>query len=165
MPLTTPREFFLHELSDAMSAEQQNLTMLPELQEEARNHEVQEALQMHEEETRQQIQNIQTVFQSLGETPQTTTCLAMQGIIAEHRALHKEEPAPEILEMANLIAATKTEHYEMAMYAGLVQLAKDLGEEDAAQRLQENLDQERAMAVRVETLAREMGQQAIGARA
>ncbi len=165
MPLTTPRELFLHELADAMSAEQQILNMLPELQEEARNHEVKEALQEHEAETRQQVQNLREVFRQLGETPQTTTCHAMKGIAAEHQALHKEEPSPEILEMANLIGAAKTEHYEMAMYAGLVQLAKDLGEDDAAQLLQENLDQEKTMAVRVETLAREMGQQAIGARA
>ena len=51
MPLTTPRELFIHELSDAMSAEQQILKMLPELQKEALNHEVQEALKTHEEET------------------------------------------------------------------------------------------------------------------
>ncbi|MBA2598691.1 MAG: DUF892 family protein [Chloroflexota bacterium] len=165
MPLTTPRELFLHELADAMSAEQQILKMLPELQEEARNSEVREALQEHEAETRQQVENIQEVFRQFGETPETTTCLAMQGIAAEHQALHQEEPPPEILEMANLIGAAKTEHYEMAMYAALVQLAKDLGEDDAAQLLQDNLDQEKAMAVRVETLAREMGQQAIGARA
>jgi ferritin-like metal-binding protein YciE len=45
----------------------------------------------------------------------------------------------------------------MAMYTGLVQLAKDLGENEAAQLLQDNLDQEKEMAVRVETLARELG--------
>ena len=53
MPLTTPRELFIHELSDAMSAEQQILKMLPELQNEVLNHEVQEALKTHEEETQQ----------------------------------------------------------------------------------------------------------------
>jgi ferritin-like metal-binding protein YciE len=73
--------------------------------------------------------------------------------------LHKEQPSPEILEMANLGAAAKTEHYEMAMYTSLVQMAKDLGETDAAQLLQDNLDQEKEMAVRVETLARELGKQ------
>jgi ferritin-like metal-binding protein YciE len=157
MPLTTPRELFVHELSDAMSAEQQILKMLPELQKEALNHEVQEALKTHEDETRQQITNIKEVFRQLGETPEATTCYAVQGLAEEHKALHKEQPSPEILEMANLGAAAKTEHYEMAMYTGLVQMAKDLGENDAAQLLQDNLDQEKAMAVRVETLARELG--------
>ena len=78
--------------------------------------------------------------------------------------MHKEQPSPEILEMANLGAAAKTEHYEMAMYTALVQMAKDLGETDAAQLLQDNLDQEKEMAVRVETLARELGKHADTAR-
>jgi len=157
MPLTTPRELFVHELSDAMSAEQQILKMLPELENEVLNHEVQEALKTHQEETQQQISNIQEVFRQLGETPEATTCYAVKGLDEEHKALLKEQPSPEILEMANLSGASKTEHYEMAMYTGLVQLAKDLGENEAAQLLQDNLDQEKAMAVRVETLARELG--------
>ncbi len=159
MPLTTPRELFVHELSDAMSAEQQILKMLPEMQSEALNHEVKEALEIHEQETQQQVNNIQEVFNQLGEQPEGTTCYAIQGMEEEHKALHAEEPSPEILEVANLAAAVKTEHYEMAMYSGLVQMAKDLGETDAAQLLQDNLDQEKAMAARVETLAREMGKQ------
>ena len=159
MPLTTPRELFLHELADAMSAEQQILKMLPELQEEARNSEVREALQEHEAETRQQVENIQEVFRQFGETPETTTCLAMQGIAAEHQALHQEEPPPEILEMANLIGAAKTEHYEIASYAALVQMAKDLGEKDIAALLQETLTEEEAMSKRVTALAKAAGKE------
>ena len=157
MPLTTPRELFIHELSDAMSAEQQILKMLPELQNEALNHELQEALKTHEEETQQQVRNIQEVFRQFGETPEATTCYAVQGLAEEHKELHKEQPSPEILEMANLGGAAKTEHYEIGMYNSLVQMAKDLGETDAAQLLQDNLDQEKEMCVRVETLARELG--------
>ena len=159
MPLTTPRELFIHELSDAMSAEQQILKMLPELQKEARNPDVKQALAEHQEETKQQVEKIEAVFAQLGEKPEKTTCFAVQGLVEEHRALHEEEPSPEILEMANLGGAAKTEHYEMAMYTDLIQMAKDLGEKEAARLLQENLDQEKAMAKRVETLAKELGKQ------
>jgi ferritin-like metal-binding protein YciE len=48
----------------------------------------------------------------------------------------------------------------MVMYTGLIQMAKDLGEREAAQLLQENLDQEKAMAKRVEALAKELSKQA-----
>jgi ferritin-like metal-binding protein YciE len=157
MPLTTPRDLFVHELSDAMSAEQQILTMLPELQQEALNHELKEALEIHEQETHQQLRNLEEVFRQIGESPEATTCYALKGIADEHKALHQEQPSPEVLEMANLAGAAKTEHYEMAMYTSLVQMAKDLGHDDAAQLLQDNLDQEKAMAVRVEMLARELG--------
>ena len=73
--------------------------------------------------------------------------------------MHEEQPAPEVLEIANLNGVARAEHYELAMYTGLAQMARDLGEDDAAQLLQDNLDQERTMAVRVETLARELGKQ------
>jgi ferritin-like metal-binding protein YciE len=160
MPMTTPRELFVHELSDAMSAEQQILKMLPELQKEAQMPEVKQALKEHEQETRQQVKNLEAVFKQIGEKPEETTCYGIKGLAEEHQALHEEDPAPPVLEMANLSGAAKTEHYEMVMYTGLIQMAKDLGEREAAQLLQENLDQEKAMAKRVEAFAKEAGKQA-----
>jgi ferritin-like metal-binding protein YciE len=161
MPMTTPRDLFIHELSDAMSAEQQILKMLPTLQEESQRPEIRQALQQHQQETQQQVQNIQAVFQQLGEKPLATTCFGVQGIDEEHKAIRKERPSPQILEMANLDCTAKTEHYEMAMYGGLVQMATDLGERKGAQLLQQNLDQEREMAKRVDLLARDLGKQAM----
>jgi ferritin-like metal-binding protein YciE len=165
MPMTTPRDLFIHELSDAMSAEQQILKMLPELQQESQRPAIQQALKQHEQETQQHVQNIQAVFQQLGEKPQTTTCFAVKGIDDERKAFRKERPTPEVLEMANLDGTAKTEHYEMAMYGGLVQMANDLGESKAARLLQQNLEQEQAMAKRVEMLARDLGKQAMTAQA
>jgi ferritin-like metal-binding protein YciE len=162
MAMQTPRDLFIHELSDAMSAEQQILKMLPELQKESQIPEVKQALQHHEQETQQQVQNLQQVFQGIGAKPESTTCFAVKGIAEEHKALHKEKPSPEVLEMANLGGAAKTEHYEMAMYTSLVQMANDLGENEAAQLLQQNLRQEVAMAQRVESMAQQLGRQLQG---
>src|SRR5688500_18575482 len=160
MPIATVRELFVHELSDAMSAEQQILKMLPELQKEALNAELKQALKEHEQETKGQIKNLEDVFKQLGEKPEETTCYGVTGQADERQALHEEDPAPEMQEMANVSGAEKAEHYEMVMYTGLIQMAKDLGERDAAQLLQENLDQEKAMAKRVEALSKELGKQA-----
>ena len=160
MPINTPRELFVHELSDAMSAEQQILKMLPELQKEARNSDLKQALKEHEEETRQQVKNLEAVFKQIGEKPEETTCFGVKGLADEHKALHEEQPSPAMLELANVSGAAKTEHYEMVMYTGLVQMAKDLGERESAQLLQENLDQEKAMAKRVEQISKELGKEA-----
>jgi len=156
----TMRELFVHELSDAMSAEQQILKMLPELQKEALNAELKQALKEHEQETKGHVKNLEAVFKQIGEKPEETTCFGVKGLADEHQALHEEDPSPEMLEMANVSGAEKTEHYEMVMYTGLIQMAKDLGERDAAQLLQENLDQEKEMAKRVEALSKELSKQA-----
>jgi ferritin-like metal-binding protein YciE len=156
----TLRELFVHELSDAMSAEQQILKMLPVLRKEALNSDLTQALTEHEQETKGQIKNLEEVFKQIGEKPEKTTCFGVKGLADEYQALHEEDPSPEMLEMANVSGAEKTEHYEIVMYTGLIQMAKDLGERDAAQRLQENLDQEKAMAKRVEAVAKELSKQA-----
>jgi ferritin-like metal-binding protein YciE len=157
MPLATPRDLFLHELSDTMSAEQIVLNMLGELQQETGNDEVRDALRHHESETRDQIQNLEKIFKQLGEKPEQTTCHAAEGLKKEHEALRQEQPSPLVLEVGNLAGAAKTEHYEMASYNALIQMAKDLGETEAADLLKENLDQEKEMARTVEKLARQVG--------
>jgi ferritin-like metal-binding protein YciE len=116
-----------------------------------------------EQETKGHVKNLQAVFKQIGEKPEETTCFGVKGLADEHQALHEEDPSPEMLELANLSGAEKTEHYEMVMYTGLIQMAKDLGEKESAQLLQENLDQEKAMAKRVAALSKELGKQAAAA--
>ena len=159
MAITSPRELFVHELADAMSAEQQILKALPELQKEALNADFRQALAEHETETKGHVKNLEAVFKQIGEKPEAATCFGMKGLVDEHKALHEEDPSPEILELANLSGAEKTEQYEIVAYTGLVQMAKDLGETESAQLLQENLDQEKAMAKRVAALTREIGKE------
>ena len=54
-------------------------------------------------------------------------------------------------------AAARTEHYEIAAYTGLVALAEALGENAAADLLQVNLDEEKAMLGEVEKTATRLG--------
>jgi len=160
MTLASPRELFVHELADAMSAEHIILKLLPELQGEARHPDVKQAFAEHESETKQQVKNLEAAFKELDETPEPTVCHAAEGLQKEHEALHEEEPTPAILEMGNLAGASKTEHYEIATYTALVQMARDLREPEVARLLRANLAQEKAMAKRVEALAKQIGKEA-----
>lgn len=157
MALETPRDLFVHELSDTMSAEHIVLGMLGDLEAESANEDVKAAVKHHRGETRQQIKNLEKVFKLLGEKPEETTCHAAEGLKKEHDSLKEEGPSPLVLEVGNLAGAAKTEHYEIASYNLLVQMAKDLGEADVADLLKENLDQEKEMARKVESLARQVG--------
>jgi ferritin-like metal-binding protein YciE len=47
----------------------------------------------------------------------------------------------------------------MVMYTGLIQMAKNLGEKESADLLQENLEQEKAMARRVEALGKQISKE------
>lgn len=160
MPLKTPRDLFLHELSDTMSAEHIVLKMLGELQSEATNEDAKKAFKHHQSETEQQIKTLEKVFEQLGEELEETTCHAAEGLKQEHQALHEEQPSPEVLEIGNLAGASKTEHYEIASYTALIQMARDLGEKEIADLLKESLDQEKEMARKVESIAKHVGKDA-----
>jgi ferritin-like metal-binding protein YciE len=160
MPLETPRDLFVHELADIVSAEHIVLKMLPELEQEALHPEVKTAFKEHRAETEGQIQRLFEAFRILGERAEDTTCHAAEGLKKEHEALHEERPSPEVLEMGNLGGAAKTEHYEIASYTTAVQMARDLGEREVADLLKQTLEEEQAMAKRVAALARDLGREA-----
>jgi ferritin-like metal-binding protein YciE len=160
MAIAEPRELLIHELGDMMSAEHIIVKMLPELAKEAQHDELKSAFKDHESETKEQIKRLEQAFEALGEKVEESTCYAAEGLKKEHEALHEEDPSPEILEMGNVLGASKTEHYEIASYTGLVQLANDLGERKVADLLKQNLQEEEAMAKKLEKLGKQLGKEA-----
>ena len=157
MPMNSPQEFFLHEMQDLLGAEQLVLKTLPKLIESAGDKQVKAALREHVTETKQQVKNIEECFKLLGEKAEAVDCKGMQGIVAERDEFLKEKPSAEILQVFDLGAASKAEHYEIVSYTGLVDMAKLMGQKDVAKLLQENLKQEQAMAKRVEGFETQLG--------
>jgi len=152
--MSTAREIFVHELSDTLSAENQIYKMLGKVVKETKLPDAKSAFERHREETKGHIDNVEAAFQAMGEKPEKTVCLAAKGLSEEHDALAEEKPTDHALELGLLGGAGKTEHYEIASYTLLVQMAKDLGETEAAKLLQTNLDQEVAMDKTVQALAK-----------
>ncbi len=159
MAITSPQELFLHELSDMYDAEQRISKMLPVMAKECQDPQVKSAFEHHLEETQHQIQNLEQCFQALGAKPEKASCDAVAGMKKEHDSFLKEEPSAEILTMFNLGGASKTEHYEMASYKGLIEKATLMGQQACVSLLQENLQQEEAMAKKVEKISKQLGQQ------
>lgn len=157
MSLETPRDLFIHELSDCMSAEHIILKVLGEMADETGNADARKAMKEHQKETEAQIRNLEKVFELLGEKPEDTTCHAAEGLREEHDALKEEKPEGDVKELGLLAGANKSEHYEIATYLSLRQMAQDLGETEAAELLNENLQQEKEMARVVQALAADIG--------
>jgi ferritin-like metal-binding protein YciE len=161
--MSNPRELFLHELGDMLFAEKAIEKTLPKLSEEASDDGLRESLARHLDETRQHIANLETVFEALGEEAVAERCPGIEGIKAEHDLFLKEQkPSEEIRDMFLTGAAARTEHYEIAAYSGLVQMARALGEDDCALLLEENLHQEEQMLRTVEASAKRLLQGTVG---
>lgn len=137
--MSTLRETFLEELGTIYDAEKQLLKALPKMAQAAEHEDLRRAFEEHLEQTESQAERLEQVFEVIGEEPHTKACRAMQGLIQEADALIKEHHGDATL----ICIAQKIEHYEIASYGSLQSWARLLGEEDAADLLEETLDEER----------------------
>jgi ferritin-like metal-binding protein YciE len=145
MPVTDLRELFVHNLEDAYYAEEELLDALQDLEDQTDDDEIAEAFAEHRDETQGHIDRLDDVFEMLDVEPETEECEGIEGLIEEHKTfVDEEEPDQELLDLHNLIAGQKTEHYEIAAYGNLALLADRLGMDEAGDLLHENLEEEKA---------------------
>jgi ferritin-like metal-binding protein YciE len=143
MAVKTMRDLLIDELRDIYHAEKQLTRALPKLARAASNEQLKEAFTQHLEETRGQIERLEQVFELLDTRTRGKPCHAMEGLIEEAKEIMEMGLGPELLDVALIAAAQKVEHYEIAGYGTLVALAQASGFSEAAQLLQETLDEEK----------------------
>jgi ferritin-like metal-binding protein YciE len=161
--MTSPRELFLHELGDVYYAENQIVKKLPKMIEEATDPELSKGLEKHLGETKQQVANLEQVFSELGERAKGERCPGIEGIAEEHELFMSEhDPSPEVRDMFLTGSAARVEHYEIAAYNGLIEMAMGLGETTSADLLRKNLAQEQHALETVESVGARMAKDARG---
>ncbi|HEY8448039.1 MAG TPA: DUF892 family protein [Thermomicrobiales bacterium] len=156
MPMQTPQDLFVHELSDLHSAEQMIVAMLEEAQGLVQNPHLKEGLRMHAEQSRQHAARLEQAFQQLGARPHPIECHAVKGLHQELREALKAEPSPQVLEGLVVSGASKTEHYEISAYMSLIDMARTMGQTEIARTLEQNLLDEQQMLQQVEQIGRQM---------
>ncbi len=142
MPLDSLHDLYVEELKDLYNAENQLLKALPRMAKAASAPELKEAFTNHLEETRGQVQRLETIFAELGVSPKGKKCKAMEGLVEEGKEVMGEDGEPAVIDAALIAAAQRVEHYEMAGYGCARTFATLLGYTDAAELLQETLDEE-----------------------
>jgi ferritin-like metal-binding protein YciE len=152
--ITTPRELFVHELGDILYVEEK-LTeeVLPKLIDEVQSGDFRKGLERHLEQTRGHITNLEQVFDALGEKPETEKCIGFEGLKKEHDEL-TSEISDTLIDIVDTGAAARTEHYEIAAYSGLIEMARALGETEVVGLLEENLKEEKEALREVEAVAK-----------
>jgi ferritin-like metal-binding protein YciE len=110
----------------------------------ATSEELASAFEDHLAVTEQQIERVEQVFGLLEMTPRAKKCEAMEGLVKEAQNVIEELPkGSSVIDAGLIIAGQKVEHYEIAAYGSLVQLAKTMGENEIANLLQQTLDEEK----------------------
>jgi ferritin-like metal-binding protein YciE len=149
----TLHDAFLDELRDAYDAEKQLVKALPKMAKAATSTELRQAFVDHLEETNGHVEKLEQVFQTCDEKPKGKHCDGMAGIVDEGRNVMGEDFEGATMDACLIAAAQRVEHYEMAAYGTLVAWAKGMRMSDAADLLQEILDEEKAADEKLTSIA------------
>ena len=137
------QKFFIDQLKDIYYAEKELTKGLAEMKKASSTEELEDAFEQHAKQTERHIQRLEKVFQLIGQTAEGKKCEAIEGLLREARTIISETKDGTLTrDAALIIAAQKIEHYEIATYGGLVQLAVTMGLGRAAGFLDKTLREE-----------------------
>jgi ferritin-like metal-binding protein YciE len=156
MKLKTMGDLFLDTLQDLYDAEKQITKALPKMSKAASSEDLKAAFEEHLEVTRGQVERLERIFDKLHKKPGGKKCAAMEGLIEEGEELVEEGEPSAVLDAGLIGAAQKVEHYEMAGYGTARTFAQILGHTEAAELLQETLDEEKETDSRLTEIAESM---------
>ena len=142
MHMNDLRDLYVAQLKDLYNAESQLLKALPRMAKAASNGELKGAFEEHLEHTRGHAQRLEQILQQMGINPKGKKCKAMEGLIQEGKEQMDNDAEPDVLDAGLIAAAQRVEHYEIAGYGCVRSYARLLGDEKAADLLQQTLDEE-----------------------
>lgn len=154
--LNTLTVLFENELRDMYDAEKQIVKALPKIIKAASDVELREALTMHLEETRGQVERLEQAFESLDLTPKGKHCSGMAGILEEGSDLLAEDGNEAVLDAGFIAGCQRVEHYEIAAYGCLMAWAKLLEYDKALELLAANEREEKAADMKLSKIAESM---------
>lgn len=163
MELDSLKKLFIEELKDLKDAENQLTKALPRMAKAAESPELRMAFEEHLEQTKNQLQRVEQLLEEVNGNSRGKKCRAMEGLIEEGEELIKEDGDPDVKDAALIAAAQKIEHYEIAGYGTARTYAELLGHEQAAQILQQILDEEGQTDQKLTQIAQQVNVEAMSA--
>lgn len=151
--ITTMEELFLDEIRDLYDAEHQLTKALAEMADAASSDELRYTFEVHLEQTANQVQRLERIFEALGEKPGGKKCAAMTGLIKEANEVIGASGETTVRDAGLIAAAQKVEHYEMSGYGSARTLAAFLANDKAVRLLDETLFEEQEAEERLNDLA------------
>lgn len=142
MKVDNLKTLFGRQLQDVYDAEKQLVRALPKIAKSASSPELREAVTEHLEETRNQVQRLEEIFEDLGIKAKSRPCAGMKGLVEEGKETMEEDARGGFMDLALIAAAQRVEHYEISAYGTMRALAEQLNEDRAADLLQQTLDEE-----------------------
>ncbi|CAN5323197.1 ferritin-like domain-containing protein [soil metagenome] len=137
-------ELFLDSLKDIYWAEKHLTKALGKMQKAATSEGLRDAFRNHQEMTREHVTRLEDAFELIGKKAQAKKCEAMDGLTKEAEEMISETDKGSMTrDVALIMAAQKVEHYEIATYGSLAQLARTMGNNQLAELMDQTLQEEK----------------------
>lgn len=156
MKIETLQDLFIDELRDLYDAEMQLIKALPKMANAAASSQLRTAFESHLRETEAQATRLERIFEQIGEKPTGQSCDAMKGLIKEGDKLVSNVDESPLRDAGLIGAANRVEHYEMAAYGTARTFAEMLGYNEAAQLLEQTLQEEKQADRKLTEIAEQM---------
>jgi len=154
------RELYIDELRDLYNAETQMTKALPKMAKASSNSELRLAFEEHLRQTSEHVSRLEQIFDHLEEKPTGKKCLGMEGLVKEGAETMREEYEDAVMDAAIIGAAQRVEHYEIAGYGTVRDMARLLGEDDHVSLLEQTLQEEKETDQKLTELAGQINPQA-----
>jgi ferritin-like metal-binding protein YciE len=155
------KELYIDELRDIYSAENQLTKALPKMAKAATSEELRAGFEEHLEQTQGHVNRLEQIFEELGEKPTGKKCKGMEGLVEEGKEMIEEDELEgDVLDAGLISAAQRVEHYEIAAYGCVRTYANLLGENDAADLLEQTLKEEKETDQKLTKLAEKINVEA-----
>ncbi len=147
-------EFFLEELRDIYGAEKQIAQALPKLRKAATSQDLSMAFEDHLKVTQDQIGRLEQIFEMMGQKAEAKKCEGMEGLLKEGESVIQDtETGSATRDVGLIVSAQKVEHYEIAAYGSLRQLAKTIDKPQISTLLEQTLEEEKGTDMLLSNLA------------
>ena len=156
MAINNMRDLFVGGVQAIYSAEQMQLEAYPQTMDTLEEPGAREGLQAHVDETQQHAQRLEQILTGMGEQPQRVDNPIMQGIFDVGQQIIQQAEDRGVVDSGMIASFQIGEHYEIATYGTLRTYAQALGMDEAAQLLQQTLDEEKAQDDRLSELAQQV---------
>ncbi len=149
------RSFLIDELKDIYYAEDAISKDLKKMEKAATSKELKDGINKHIAQTQEHIQRLEQAFKLMDEKAAKKKCEAIEGILKEGSStVEEQEEGSMVRDVAIIVASQKVEHYEIAAYGTLAELAKTLGRYDVAELLEKTLFEEKGTDLNLSDLAK-----------
>ena len=161
MPIQSPIDLFVYDLSAIHSAEQSKLHLLPQMEQVCRHQQVKQLFGDEIPETQRQITRLQECFRLMNVQPMNVASHAVACMHQDLQDFMQQNPSQEATDAFCLGLAMKLDHYEIASYMGLAEMARQMGQTQVVSLLEDNLNDERSSAQRIQQVSRQVVSQVI----